>query len=178
MRTPKATRACAPSPTETASALKKRDLTEVALAYDTSLYEGPSPHPIGTNDNLAPVTALMVDEGRLGRLQASTGSPAARRPQRDPAADAARTFADLLADQRHQGQGAPPRPEAPKRAEPLATVASPPLSALVERMLTNSDNDIAEALARQTALATGEPAELQGRRDGRPHAARASSACP
>ena len=34
----------------------------------------------------------------------------------------------------------------------MATHLSKPLSALVERALTNSDNDIAEALARQTAL--------------------------
>ncbi len=32
----------------------------------------------------------------------------------------------------------------------------------VERMLTNSDNDIAEALARQTALASGRPASFEG----------------
>ncbi|MCF3180822.1 D-alanyl-D-alanine carboxypeptidase/D-alanyl-D-alanine-endopeptidase, partial [Streptomyces polychromogenes] len=31
-----------------------------------------------------------------------------------------------------------------------------------ERMLTNSDNDIAEALARQTALASGKPASFEG----------------
>ncbi|HZX38704.1 MAG TPA: D-alanyl-D-alanine carboxypeptidase/D-alanyl-D-alanine-endopeptidase, partial [Streptomyces sp.] len=35
-------------------------------------------------------------------------------------------------------------------------------SALVERTLTHSDNDIAEALARQTALATGEEASFEG----------------
>lgn len=29
-------------------------------------------------------------------------------------------------------------------------------------MLTNSDNDIAEALARQTAVATGKPASFAG----------------
>ncbi len=36
------------------------------------------------------------------------------------------------------------------------------MSALVERMLTNSDNDLAEALARHTALATGERADFAG----------------
>lgn len=41
-------------------------------------------------------------------------------------------------------------------------MSSPPLSALVERMLTYSDNDIAEALARQTALASGVRADFAG----------------
>lgn len=36
------------------------------------------------------------------------------------------------------------------------------MAGLVERMLTNSDNDIAEALARQTALASGQPASFEG----------------
>lgn len=37
-----------------------------------------------------------------------------------------------------------------------------PVSALVERALTNSDNDIAEALARETAVADGRPASFTG----------------
>ncbi|MGW6460610.1 D-alanyl-D-alanine carboxypeptidase/D-alanyl-D-alanine endopeptidase, partial [Streptomyces sp. NPDC055078] len=44
----------------------------------------------------------------------------------------------------------------------LAQVHSEPLSALVERMLTDSDNDIAESLARQTAVASGEEASFAG----------------
>lgn len=54
------------------------------------------------------------------------------------------------------------RPAAKSR--PVAEHLSAPLSALVERALTNSDNDIAEALARQTALAAGEPADFDGAR--------------
>jgi len=113
-------------------------------------------HPIGPNSNLAPVSALMADEGRLDD---SFSGPADR--STDPAGDAARKFADLL-----EGRGiktkAPGPSKATSRAKALATVASPPLSALVERMLTSSDNDIAEALARQTALASGEQASFEG----------------
>ncbi|MFC8201395.1 D-alanyl-D-alanine carboxypeptidase/D-alanyl-D-alanine-endopeptidase [Streptomyces sp. NPDC057298] len=142
---------------DTARALKARKTDEVTLSYDTSLYEGPVVHPIGAdNDNLAPVTALMVDEGRLDD---STSGTADRSD--DPAAEAAKKFADLLSDRGIKT--APPGPaEASDRAKALATVKSPPLSALVERMLTSSDNDIAEALARQTALASGEPASFKG----------------
>jgi serine-type D-Ala-D-Ala carboxypeptidase/endopeptidase (penicillin-binding protein 4) len=141
---------------ETAAALKKRHLDDVVLTYDASLYEGPAVHSIGLNPNLAPVSALMVDEARLDD---SSSGPADRGT--DPVADAARTFADLLQDRGIRVKSAASA-QASQGADPLATVESPPLSALVERMLTNSDNDIAEALARQVALATGEPAGFEG----------------
>ncbi|GAB2956052.1 D-alanyl-D-alanine carboxypeptidase/D-alanyl-D-alanine-endopeptidase [Streptomyces pseudoechinosporeus] len=141
----------------TARALKARKLDAVTLSYDTTLYDGPALHPIGPNNpNLAPVTALMTDEGRLDD---SSSGPADR--STDPAADAARQFAALLNDRGIKTKSLGPS-KATGRAEPLTKVESPPLSALVERMLTNSDNDIAEALARQTALASGEQASFEG----------------
>ncbi|MFJ4617289.1 D-alanyl-D-alanine carboxypeptidase/D-alanyl-D-alanine-endopeptidase [Streptomyces sp. NPDC088812] len=139
-----------------AAALKKRGITRATLSYDTTLYAGSEIHPIGVNPNLAPVTALTADEGRTDD---SVKGPATR--VADPAADAASRFADLLRS--HGIDTTPPGPsKATARAETLATVSSPPLSTLVERMLTNSDNDIAEALARQTAVATGERADFAG----------------
>ncbi|MFE9682616.1 D-alanyl-D-alanine carboxypeptidase/D-alanyl-D-alanine-endopeptidase [Streptomyces sp. NPDC006285] len=129
---------------------------KVTLSYDTSLYAGPAVHPIGHNTNIARVTALMVDEGRLDD---STSGPADRGT--DPAGDAARKFAEFL-HERGIETTTPGTSKASGRAKTLATVQSPPLSALVERMLTSSDNDIAEALARQTALASGEPASFKG----------------
>ncbi|MGW2567671.1 D-alanyl-D-alanine carboxypeptidase/D-alanyl-D-alanine endopeptidase [Streptomyces sp. NPDC001537] len=140
----------------TAAALKKRGIKQVTLSYDTTLYAGPALHPIGVNVNLAPVSALMADEGRTDD---STSGPVER--VTDPAADAARTFGSLLAG--HGIRTTSPGPsKATTRAENLAAVSSPPLSSLVERMLTNSDNDIAEALARQTAAAAGQPASFDG----------------
>lgn len=141
---------------ETAADLKRRHLDEVTLSYDASLFKGPALHPIGRNANLAPISALMVDEARLDD---SSSGPAHR--SADPAGDAARTFADLLADRGIETK-APTPTEVSRRAVPLASVASPPLSTLVERMLTNSDNDIAEALARQVARADGGPVSLAG----------------
>ncbi|MDN0198047.1 D-alanyl-D-alanine carboxypeptidase/D-alanyl-D-alanine-endopeptidase [Streptomyces sp. S.PNR 29] len=140
----------------TAAALKKRDLREITLSYDTTLYAGSDMHPIGVNDNLARVSPLMADEARTDD---STSGPAPRVP--DPAADAAHKFAGFLADQGIRTT-APGPSKATNRAEPLAEVSSPPLSALVERMLTNSDNDIAEALLRQTAVAAGKRADFAG----------------
>jgi D-alanyl-D-alanine carboxypeptidase/D-alanyl-D-alanine-endopeptidase (penicillin-binding protein 4) len=141
---------------DTARALASRKGGRVTLSYDTSLYAGSTTHPIGPNTNLAPVTALMADEGRLND---SSSGPANR--SEDPAGDAARKFADLL-HERGVETTVPGRSKASDRAKTLATVQSPPLSALVERMLTSSDNDIAEALARQTALAAGEPVSFKG----------------
>ncbi|MGW3494041.1 D-alanyl-D-alanine carboxypeptidase/D-alanyl-D-alanine endopeptidase [Streptomyces sp. NPDC001020] len=134
---------------ETATALKKRHLGSVSLSYDTSLFTGEALHPIGVNPNLALITALTADEGRTDD---STSGPAGR--VADPAADTARTFGNLL---RSHGikVSAPGSAKATPRARTVASVQSPPLSAVVERMLTTSDNDIAEVLARQTALVTG-----------------------
>ncbi|MFE6690721.1 D-alanyl-D-alanine carboxypeptidase/D-alanyl-D-alanine-endopeptidase [Streptomyces sp. NPDC057743] len=141
----------------TARALKQRKLTTVGLGYDTGAYAGPVQHPIGPNENLAPVTALMTDEARLDD---SDHGPAPR--STDPAADAAHTFADLLKERGITVSGDPEEARAPKNAGRIAAVHSLPLSALVERMLTYSDNDIAEALARQAALGAHQPASFDG----------------
>ncbi|MFF8910045.1 D-alanyl-D-alanine carboxypeptidase/D-alanyl-D-alanine endopeptidase [Streptomyces olivaceoviridis] len=141
---------------DTAEALDKRGIHRITLSYDTTLFTGPALHPIGVNDNLAPISALTVDEGRT---DASTDGPAPR--VADPAADAATRFAAFLKDAGITTT-APGPSKASTRAETLARVSSPPLSELVERMLTNSDNDIAEALARHTALASGQPAGFGG----------------
>lgn len=174
---------------DTARALKARGHTPVRLTYDTSLYEGPEIHPIGPNENLAPVTALMTREGRL---DASAGGPAPRTA--DPAGDTATAFAALLAkagvevtgtpteatgqpaeadatatakaeaeDEAKTGAKAKAKPTTPApEAAPLARTYSAPLTDLAERTLTLSDNDLAEALARQTALAHDLPASFEG----------------
>ncbi|MEU5449615.1 MULTISPECIES: D-alanyl-D-alanine carboxypeptidase/D-alanyl-D-alanine-endopeptidase [Streptomyces] len=131
----------------------------VRLTYDVSRYTGPELHPISPNENIAPVTALMIDEGRL---DGSDRGPADRTD--DPAGDAARAFAEALGKAGVQVTGAPREARAADEARTVATHRSAPLSALAERTLTNSDNDIAEALARQTAIAKGEKASFAGAR--------------
>ncbi|MFD3913563.1 D-alanyl-D-alanine carboxypeptidase/D-alanyl-D-alanine-endopeptidase [Streptomyces sp. NPDC058603] len=142
---------------DTARALRDRGVTQVEFRYDTSLYSGRREHPIGPNDNIAPVVALMADQGRLNT---SRSGPAPR--SGDPAGDAARFFAGLLRE-RGIRTSAPPEPgKPPKGSETVARTYSRPLSDLVERALTESDNDIAESLARQTAIAAREPASFEG----------------
>ncbi|MEU2119730.1 D-alanyl-D-alanine carboxypeptidase/D-alanyl-D-alanine-endopeptidase [Streptomyces sp. NPDC016459] len=142
--------------TDTARALTARGHTSVRLTYDTTLYPGPTLHPIGPNENLAPVVALMT---RAGRLTDGDSGPAPRTA--DPAGDTARAFADLLT-RAGITTTADPAPGRTPRTAPLARTYSAPLADLVERTLTHSDNDLAEALARQTALARKHPASFDG----------------
>ncbi|MEU4212114.1 D-alanyl-D-alanine carboxypeptidase/D-alanyl-D-alanine-endopeptidase [Streptomyces sp. NPDC026206] len=141
----------------TARALKARGVQRTRLAYDASRYTGPAQHVIGANENLAPVSALMTDEGRLDD---SDRGPADRTAE--PAADAARKFAVLLRERGVEVEVEVVEGRAAPDAARVAAVSSAPLADLVERALTNSDNDIAEALARQTALASGQPASFEG----------------
>ncbi|WP_327392659.1 D-alanyl-D-alanine carboxypeptidase/D-alanyl-D-alanine-endopeptidase [Streptomyces sp. NBC_01186] len=142
---------------DTAHTLRKRGVRKVTLAYDLTRYTGTEQHPIGPNENLALVTPLMLNEGRLDK---SDHGPAARTG--DPAGQAAQEFADRLSEEGVKTTGTAESRKASGSARALAVHKSATLGALVERMLTNSDNDIAEALARQTALAKGEPASFEG----------------
>ncbi len=142
---------------DTARALKQRGTTTVTLGYDTSAYSGPDQHPIGPNENIAPVSALMADEARLDDSEYGTAPRDAA-----PAVAAARAFAGQLRERGITVDGDPTAARAPQQAGRIATVHSLPLAALVERMLIHSDNDIAEGLARQTAIAAGKPASFAG----------------
>jgi len=51
---------------------------------------------------------------------------------------------------------------APAGAVPVASVSSPPVGLLVERMLTESDDDLAEALAHRTAVGAHQPGTFAG----------------
>jgi len=141
----------------TAAALLASGTRSVRLGYDISLFTGSPLHPIGVNDNIALVQALTVDEGRTDPASTEDAPRYA-----DPAATAAADFARLLGARGITVQGGPVQATAPAAATPLAQVESQPLAEIVERMLTNSDNDIAEALGHQVAVAAGQPATFTG----------------
>jgi len=136
----------------TARALKAAGVTKVTLSYDDSLFTGPrtaegwKPNyvPEGT---VAPVTALMHDGGRV--------HPRTRQRWPDPSRATAAAFASLLRRQGITVSGGPREGKAGSSAQEVARVESPPVYQLVERMLTESDNDLAEALARHVALQQG-----------------------
>jgi len=145
----------------TAAALKQRGSRSVHVDYDDGLFTGPalpqgwtSRYFTGTQAVVAPVSALAADGGRI--------APSDPTRSTQPGQRAADRFAELLEARGIDVSGAPERTDARRGAKELAAIGSPPVSSLVERMLTSSDNDIAEALARQVALARGKPATFAG----------------
>jgi D-alanyl-D-alanine carboxypeptidase/D-alanyl-D-alanine-endopeptidase (penicillin-binding protein 4) len=144
---------------QTAAQLHQRGLTSVTLGYDASMFVGPTLAPgwkpiYQTEGDAAPVSALEVDEGHPDPGRTATAP--------NPAAAAAAEFATSLTSEGIAVAGVPTAVHASAAKTALASVASPPMSELVQRMLGRSDNDLAEALSRQVAIATGHPASFAG----------------
>jgi serine-type D-Ala-D-Ala carboxypeptidase/endopeptidase (penicillin-binding protein 4) len=154
----------------TARALKAQGRRDITLGYDTSLYSGPGLAPGWSADyvsggDVTPIVSLEVDQGRLtaaGRPEDSDDPYNLNPRATDPAAMAAASFASKLDADGIHVTGAPVQQNAPAGAAVLASVSSPPLSAIVQQMLQESNNVIAENLARHVALATGEPSSFAG----------------
>jgi D-alanyl-D-alanine carboxypeptidase/D-alanyl-D-alanine-endopeptidase (penicillin-binding protein 4) len=96
---------------------------------------------------VGPVMALSADQARI--------SPTAGGRVNDPAGQTVDYFAKLLTARGVTLVGGRGEVQASPAATAVAEVESAPLAALVEFMLTYSDNDFAEALARQVAVARG-----------------------
>jgi D-alanyl-D-alanine carboxypeptidase/D-alanyl-D-alanine-endopeptidase (penicillin-binding protein 4) len=154
----------------TARTLIAQGRRDVVLGYDTSLYTGPGlapgwPSTYVTSGDVTPIVSLEVDQGRLnaaGQPEDSDDPYNLSARSDDPALMAAGSFADLLTADGIHVTGAPAAQTAPARADEIASVTSPPLSAIVTQMLEESNNVIAENLARQVALAAGGPASFSG----------------
>ncbi len=126
------------------------------VLVDSSVFTGPTLGPGWDSDIAlygygAPVTGLMVNGGRVRPRQQAPRS-------RQPDVAAGQAFARLL--------GVPPNSVTVGRAGPdaaeLGSVRSLSVLRLVEIMLQDSDNVVAEALARQVALAGGGEASFAG----------------
>ncbi|MET0767989.1 MAG: D-alanyl-D-alanine carboxypeptidase/D-alanyl-D-alanine-endopeptidase [Aeromicrobium sp.] len=140
----------------TATALEAAGTTAVTLGYDASLFLGPATSPAWepsylTGNIVTPVSALWVDQGVTDGVR-----------DRDPAADAARTFADLLADRGITVDGSPAAVVAGADAQPVAEVLSAPVEQIVETLVRVSDNQAAEVVLRHVAIAAGRPADFEG----------------
>jgi D-alanyl-D-alanine carboxypeptidase/D-alanyl-D-alanine-endopeptidase (penicillin-binding protein 4) len=154
----------------TARWLSARHVRTVRLAYDTSLFTGTSLAPGWTpgyisTGNVTPITALEVDQGRLTRSGApqDADNPNNFRPRSyTPATEAALAFAGLLRRDGIHVAGHPVDGRQPRHPVPVAAVRSPALAEIVGWMLRESNNVIAEGLARQVALRTGRPASFSG----------------
>ncbi len=135
-----------------AKELKQTKTATVTLGYDATRFTGPAwnPHwPDTYRDQVTPVSALWVDEGRLLGY-----SPGPR--EQDPARAAAVAFAAALKADGIKVTSVK-KVKAGKPAQVLATVESMPLDRIVQQVLLHSDNDGAEVLARQVAIGLGEP---------------------
>jgi D-alanyl-D-alanine carboxypeptidase/D-alanyl-D-alanine-endopeptidase (penicillin-binding protein 4) len=155
----------------TARALSAQGRRTVVLGYDTSLYTGPQmasgwPAAYVSAGDVTPIVSLEVDQGRLtsGGQPEDSDDPYNLHPRSsDPAGQAAASFAALLtADGIRVTADPAPHDAATQNAAQIASVTSPPLSAIMAQMLGESNNVIAENLARQVALTTSEPASFSG----------------
>ncbi|MGH3739434.1 MAG: D-alanyl-D-alanine carboxypeptidase/D-alanyl-D-alanine endopeptidase, partial [Micromonosporaceae bacterium] len=126
------------------------------VVVDASVFTGPTAGPgwdsgIANSGYAGHVTGLMVDGGRL--------DPEKHRPRSTkPDLTAGKAFAKLLG----VPEAAVAVGTAPQDAKELGVVQSLPMIRLVEIMIGASDNVVAEALARQVALAAGGEASFVG----------------
>lgn len=136
----------------TATQLRRAGVRHVSIGYDDSLFTGPAVNPAWEPNYVAqsvvsPITALWVDEGRM----ASGLLPRVA----DPSRVAAERFAGLLSASGLRVDATVHRARAAKTSPPIASVESAPLAQIVQHVLELSDNEGAEVLLRQLAIAAG-----------------------
>jgi serine-type D-Ala-D-Ala carboxypeptidase/endopeptidase (penicillin-binding protein 4) len=148
------------------------------VVIDTSLYSGAAtasgwdPSDISPGGQVAAIQALMTNAGRISPVHHEVGAD----PRfSDPALAAGKAFAKQLGVTAAVTRGkAPTSASAPASSAPAAAVApgaalgqvqSPPLVQVIDWMLQQSDNVIAETMGRQVALAAGKPASFEGATD-------------
>ncbi|HSF25973.1 MAG TPA: D-alanyl-D-alanine carboxypeptidase/D-alanyl-D-alanine-endopeptidase, partial [Actinomycetes bacterium] len=149
----------------TAAAMRAAGVHAARVSVDDTLFAPPAIAPTWEKHYVpsgvvAPVSALMVDQARTTPAS-SPGAPTGAR-HADPALAAGQQLATLLAAEGITVSAPVARATAAAGAQPLATVESPAVGEIVERMLTTSDNDIAEALLRLVAVRSGAPATFDG----------------
>jgi D-alanyl-D-alanine carboxypeptidase/D-alanyl-D-alanine-endopeptidase (penicillin-binding protein 4) len=134
------------------------------VLVDSGLFPAPYSGPgwdadvTAPSPNAAPIMSLMIDGGRTQPVNPHGPYPRVA----DPDLVAGEAFAGALG----LPASAVARGSAPAGdAKPLGVVRSPSIERLVELMLVESDNVIAESLARQVALARGQPPSFAGAAD-------------
>ncbi|KRA29931.1 MULTISPECIES: D-alanyl-D-alanine carboxypeptidase/D-alanyl-D-alanine endopeptidase [unclassified Nocardioides] len=132
----------------TARALKADGIRSVELAYDDSLFSGPAvnPHwePSYVPDDIAPIGALWVDQGR----EADGSGRVA-----NPPATAAEEFRKALVRYGVKAVGRTTHAAAAAAATPVGSVSSPTVAQIVQRLIEVSDNAAAEVLLRHIGIA-------------------------
>lgn len=138
----------------TAAALAAAGVDRIRLGYDASRFSGPDFNrdwKSSWRSWVSRVSPLLIDEGRFNRWQADPS----------PARTAALAFAKRL-EAAGIKVSSVVAAKAPAGATQLASVESASLATIVRRTLKVSDNLAAEVIARQLALAAGEPGSFAG----------------
>jgi D-alanyl-D-alanine carboxypeptidase/D-alanyl-D-alanine-endopeptidase (penicillin-binding protein 4) len=121
--------------------------------YDDQHYQPSLAPRLIDQEQIGPIDALMVNDGYAGFTPESLAPAQATA---DPEADAARVLTEALAAHGVTVAGPPRSGVAPADATTVATMSSPPLRQVVGEMLSNSDNETAEAAMKEIGLATSD----------------------
>jgi D-alanyl-D-alanine carboxypeptidase/D-alanyl-D-alanine-endopeptidase (penicillin-binding protein 4) len=140
----------------TAAALRRAGISRVQLDYNASRFSGPSFSPAWAASYRAeklvtPISALWVDRGIDDGVRTA-----------EPADDAADAFADALEDIGVDVADDHRAVAVPSGATRVASVHSATVARITEEMVATSDNEAAEVLLRQAALAAGRPGSFAG----------------
>ncbi|MGL5857030.1 MAG: D-alanyl-D-alanine carboxypeptidase/D-alanyl-D-alanine endopeptidase, partial [Angustibacter sp.] len=138
---------------QTARELRGQGLRRVKLSFDDSFFDRPDVSPRWLPDDIRAGLTGRVTALGLADDRAVPGAPGPR----DPSASAARAFGQALARQGISVTGAIGRTRAPAGAAQLGRVASAPVAQIMGLALADSDNALADAMARLTARALGRP---------------------
>ncbi|WEV47255.1 D-alanyl-D-alanine carboxypeptidase [Bifidobacterium sp. ESL0690] len=147
---------------ETATALKKRNITQVRLKYDDTLFGSVrSPADIASNNpgntNFTGISSMAVDGGRQWGGADHDPDLYTEYPELSttPAHDAVATFGSLLVQRGIGVDGDIASDKPAKNAKRVATVTSATLSEIMAFTLRHSDNTLIEEFGRLLALKTG-----------------------
>lgn len=125
--------------------------------FDSVRYVGAWPARFIEQDQSGPISALTIDDNWATFPPSPEVAVPDESPAPDPPAHAAGVLTGLLA-QRGVAVAAPPAAGvAPPDAIELAAIDSPPMAQLVAQMLRESDNQTAEVLVKEIAVARGRP---------------------
>jgi D-alanyl-D-alanine carboxypeptidase/D-alanyl-D-alanine-endopeptidase (penicillin-binding protein 4) len=127
-----------------------------ASRYDADRYPDAWPARFVDQDQSGPLSALTVNDGWVAFPPLPDLAVPDETPAADPAAHAAEVLGGQLAARGVTvgGTGAGP---APAGAVEVAAAESPPLTEIVGHLLRESDNQTAELLLKEIALARGRP---------------------
>lgn len=136
---------------QVAAALTAQGVTSVTVVADTGLFPGPAypsewPAYAINQGYAAPVTGLAINVGRKTEERYAKRWP-------DPAANATDEFAARLSERGITTTRGKAR--AGSGGDEVGRVESAPLADVVEYMLNDSDNTVAETLSRVVAIAAG-----------------------